>query len=172
MTIDEPEVSYDDVAIATSAMSDRDLAIPGGDLPRGVSATEFVSWYNGHPGFCNHSFDRSRPSVVVIGNGNVALDVRRILAKTPEELAARDICEHAMGTLSASQVTDITLVGQRGPLHASFSIRKLCEFNTISGIEPVFDPADIDAADASPEQLKDASRNQHLKRGCTPGKPT
>ena len=103
--------------------------------------------------------------MVVIGNGNVALDVSRILAKTPEELAASDICEHALDALSKSQVTDIIVVGRRGPLQASFSIRELREFSTLSDVEPVFDPADIVAAGDSLKELEDASRMISILKG-------
>lgn len=158
VTFKELGAAYDAVIIATGAISDRKLGIPGEDLPGSVSATEFVSWYNGHPEFRNQTFDLSHPCAVVIGNGNVALDVSRILAKTPAELASSDICDHALTTLATSQVTDIIVVGRRGPLQASFSLRELREFGTLSDVEPVFDPAELDATDASAEELKAASR--------------
>ena len=165
VSFDDLSAAYDAVIVATGAMSDRKLSIPGEDLPGSVSATEFVSWYNGHPEFRDHKFDLSHPNVVVIGNGNVALDVSRILAKTPEELAASDICEHALDALSKSQVTDIIVVGRRGPLQASFSIRELREFSTLSDVEPVFDPADIVAAGDSLKELEDASRMISILKG-------
>ncbi|MFK7762996.1 MAG: FAD-dependent oxidoreductase [Roseobacter sp.] len=158
VTIKELEDAYDAIVIASGAISDRKLGIPGEDLPGSVSATEFVSWYNGHPEFQNHKFDLSHPCAVVIGNGNVALDVSRILAKTPAELASSDICAQALEVLSASKVTDIIVVGRRGPLQASFSIRELREFSTLTGAQPVFNPAELDAADASPEELQTAAR--------------
>ena len=156
--IGELKAAYDAIIIASGAISDRKLGIPGEDLNGSVSATEFVSWYNGHPEFRDYSFDLSHPCAVVIGNGNVALDVSRILAKTPEELASSDICEHALVALSDSKITDIIVVGRRGPLQASFSIRELREFSTLFDAEPVFDPADLEATDASPEELQDAAR--------------
>lgn len=156
---------YDAVILATGAISDRKLGIPGEDLPGSASATEFVSWYNGHPEFRDRSFDLSNPSAVVIGNGNVALDVCRILAKTPEDLASSDICDHALNALTASRITDIVIAGRRGPLQASFSIRELREFATIPGVEAVFDPADIDAASASPGELDAASRMLTILKG-------
>jgi ferredoxin--NADP+ reductase len=156
--IKELEAAYDAIIIASGAISDRKLGIAGEDLDGSASATEFVSWYNGHPEFRGHSFDLSHPCAVVIGNGNVALDVSRILAKTPEELASSDICEHALKALSSSKITDIVIVGRRGPLQASFSIRELREFSTLSDAEPVFDPAELEAADTSPEELQTAAR--------------
>lgn len=158
LEIEELNGAYDAIVIASGAISDRKLGISGEDVHGSVSATEFVSWYNGHPEFRDHRFDFSHPCAVVIGNGNVALDVSRILAKTPEELASSDICEHALGALSDSKITDIIVVGRRGPLQANFSIRELREFSTLTGAEPVFDPAQLEAADASPEELQDAAR--------------
>ncbi|MEP3441707.1 MAG: FAD-dependent oxidoreductase [Sulfitobacter sp.] len=165
VSFDELTEAYDAVVVATGAISDRKLSIAGEDLPGSVSATEFVSWYNGHPEFRDRKFDLSHPNVVVIGNGNVALDVSRILAKTPEELAASDICKHALDALSNSKVTDIFVVGRRGPLQASFSIRELREFSMLSDVEPVFDPVEIDRAGASPEELKEASRMLGILKG-------
>ena len=165
VSFEDLTAAYDAVVVATGAISDRKLSIPGEDLPGSVSATEFVSWYNGHPDFRDREFDLSHPNVVVIGNGNVALDVSRILAKTPEELAASDICEHALDALSKSKVTDIFVVGRRGPLQASFSIRELREFSTLADVEPVFDPAEIEASDASSEELEEASRMIGILKG-------
>ena len=165
VSFEDLTAAYDAVVVATGAISDRKLSIPGEDLQGSVSATEFVSWYNGHPDFRDREFDLSHPNVVVIGNGNVALDVSRILAKTPEELAASDICQHALDALSNSKVTDIFVVGRRGPLQASFSIRELREFSTLSDVEPVFDPAEIEAAGASSEELTEASRMLGILKG-------
>ena len=165
VSFDDLTAAYDAVVVATGAISDRKLSIPGEDLRGSVSATEFVSWYNGHPDFRDREFDLSHSNVVVIGNGNVALDVSRILAKTAEELAASDICEHALDVLSKSKVTDIFVVGRRGPLQASFSIRELREFSTLSDVEPVFDPAEIEASGASSEELQEASRMLGILKG-------
>lgn len=165
VSFEELGAAYDAVILATGAISDRKLGIPGESLPGSHSATEFVSWYNGHPEFRDHSFDLSHPCAAIIGNGNVALDVCRILAKTPEDLASSDICDHALKVLSDSCITDIVVAGRRGPLQASFSIRELREFAAIPGVEAVFDPAEIDEASASSEEMDAAARILTILKG-------
>ena len=119
---------YDAVIYAVGSPSDRSLGIPGEELPGSHSATEFVAWYNGHPDFREHKFDLSVKDVFVIGMGNVALDVARILAKTPEELSKTDIADYALETLFESQIEDIWLIGRRGPLQAAFTPVEAREF--------------------------------------------
>ena len=119
---------YDALIYAVGSPSDRSLGIPGEELPGSHSATEFVAWYNGHPDFREHKFNLSAKDVFVIGMGNVALDVARILAKTPEELSKTDIADYALETLFESQIEDIWLVGRRGPLQAAFTPVEAREF--------------------------------------------
>ncbi len=119
---------YDAVIYTVGSPADRALGIPGEDLSGSHSATEFVAWYNGHPDFREHKFDLSVKYAFVIGMGNVALDVARILAKNPEELAETDIADYALKALRKSQLEDIWLVGRRGPLQAAFSPVELREF--------------------------------------------
>ena len=119
---------YDAVIISVGSSSDRALGIPGEDLEGSHSATEFVGWYNGHPDFREYKFDLSVKNAFVIGMGNVALDVARILAKTPEELAATDITDYALEALRKSQIENIWLVGRRGPMQAAFSPAEVREF--------------------------------------------
>jgi len=119
---------YDALIYAVGSPSDRSLGIPGEELPGSHSATEFVAWYNGHPDFREHKFNLSAKDLFVIGMGNVALDVARILAKTPEELAKTDIADYALETLFKSQIEDIWLVGRRGPLQAAFTPVEAREF--------------------------------------------
>ena len=119
---------YDALIYAVGSPSDRSLGIPGEELPGSHSATEFVAWYNGHPDFREHKFNLSAKDVFVIGMGNVALDVARILAKTPEELSKTDIADYALETLFESQIEDIWLVGRRGPLQAAFTPVEVREF--------------------------------------------
>ena len=119
---------YDAVIYTVGSPADRALGIPGEDLSGSHSATEFVAWYNGHPDFREHKFDLSVKYAFVIGMGNVALDVARILAKNPEELAETDITDYALKALRKSQLEDIWLVGRRGPLQAAFSPVELREF--------------------------------------------
>ena len=119
---------YDAVIYTVGSPADRALGIPGEDLSGSHSATEFVAWYNSHPDFREHKFDLSVKYAFVIGMGNVALDVARILAKNPEELAETDIADYALKALRKSQLEDIWLVGRRGPLQAAFSPVELREF--------------------------------------------
>ena len=119
---------YDAVIYSVGNSSDRALGIPGEDLNGSHSATEFVGWYNGHPDFRDHMFDLSVKNAFVIGMGNVALDVARILAKTPEELATTDITDYALEALRRSKIENIWLVGRRGPLQAAFTPSEVREF--------------------------------------------
>ena len=119
---------YDALIYAVGSPSDRSLGIPGEELPGSHSASEFVAWYNGHPDFREQKFNLSAKAVFVIGMGNVALDVARILAKTPEELSKTDIADYALETLFESQIEDIWLVGRRGPLQAAFTPVEAREF--------------------------------------------
>ncbi|MBC8258957.1 MAG: FAD-dependent oxidoreductase [SAR324 cluster bacterium] len=119
---------YDAVIYAVGSPADRALGIPGEELSGSHSATEFVAWYNGHPDFAELKFDLSAKQAFVIGMGNVALDVARILAKTPDELAETDIADYALKALAESQLENIWLVGRRGPLQAAFTPSEAREF--------------------------------------------
>jgi ferredoxin/flavodoxin---NADP+ reductase len=116
---------YHAVIYAVGAMSDRALGIPGEDLPGSHSATELVAWYNGHPDFSDRTFDFSGERAVVIGNGNVALDVARILLSDVEALRRTDIADHALEALSASNLREVLVVGRRGPAQAAFTTPEL-----------------------------------------------
>jgi ferredoxin--NADP+ reductase len=113
------------VVYATGASHDRRLGIAGEDLPGSATATSFVAWYNGHPDHADRTFDLSGDRAVVIGNGNVALDVARVLATDPERLATTDIADHALEALRGSAVREIVLVGRRGAAHAAFTLPEL-----------------------------------------------
>lgn len=119
---------YEVVIYATGAQSDRRLNIPGEDLPNSISATEFVAWYNGHPDFADLNPDLSVEAAVVVGVGNVAMDVARILAKSVSELKNTDIAEHALDALSRSQIKDIYIVARRGPAQVKFTNAEVREF--------------------------------------------
>src|SRR6188508_2758831 len=112
---------YDAVVYAVGAQTDRRLGIPGEDLPGSWAATEFVAWYNGHPDYQDLTFDLSAERAVVIGNGNVALDVARMLALTPEELAPTDTTDAAIEAIAASGIREILVVGRRGPVQAAWT---------------------------------------------------
>jgi ferredoxin--NADP+ reductase len=134
---------YDAVVLATGAPGDRKLGIPGDDLPGVVGSAAFVGWYNGHPDFAALSPPLDNRHVVVVGNGNVALDVARILAKTQAEFAGSDIVGHALGALEASKVSHITILGRRGPHQIAMTPKELGELGHLERAAPRVDPADF-----------------------------
>lgn len=134
------------VIYATGASLDRRLGIEGEDLPGSTTATAFVAWYNGHPDHADRTFDLSGERAVIIGNGNVALDVARILAGDPERLAATDIADHALAALRASSVREVVLVGRRGAAHAAFTLPELVGLVARDDIEIVVEGDDLSPA--------------------------
>lgn len=135
---------YDGVIYAVGAQSDRALGIPGEDLPGSVAATDFVGWYNAHPYFEEMAPDLSGARAVVVGNGNVAVDVARMLVTEPDVLARTDIADHALKTLRPCGVKEVMLVGRRGPLEAAFTTVELRELGELEGVDVVVDPADLE----------------------------
>src|SRR6516164_11602165 len=154
--------SYDAVVYATGAMRDRQLGIPGEDLPGSVAATDFVNWYCGHPDVDPAAFTLDAESVAVIGVGNVAVDVARILARDPAELHATDVPQPVLDALYASKVREVHMIGRRGPAYAKFTTKELRELGELPGVEVVVhaDEADLAAFDSSAEgaQLAEADR--------------
>lgn len=143
VSIDELGTCYDAVVLATGAPADRALGIPGDDLPGVIGSAAFVGWYNGHPDFAGLNPDLSGPGAVIVGNGNVALDVARILAKTRPEFEGSDIVAHALDTLEASGIKRITLLGRRGPHQIAMTPKELGELGHLDRGTPVVDPADL-----------------------------
>ncbi len=141
---------YDAVIYAVGASSDRSLGIVGEDLPGSLSATEFVAWYNGHPDAATRALTLDARGVAVVGVGNVAVDVTRILAKTRDELAETDIADHALPVLAASAVTDIYMLGRRGPVQAKFTTKELSELGELANADIIVKPEEI-ALDAVSE---------------------
>jgi ferredoxin/flavodoxin---NADP+ reductase len=137
---------YDAVVYAVGAQTDRRLGIPGEDLPGSWPATEFVAWYNGHPDYQDIHFDLDVERAVVIGVGNVALDVARMLALTPEELASTDTTDQAIGAICGSSIREIVVVGRRGPAQAAFTTPELIELGELAGADVIVDPADLEGA--------------------------
>ena len=135
---------YDALLFAHGASVDRRLGIPGEDLPGSVSATEFVSWYCGHPDVDPDRFSLQARSVAVVGMGNVALDVTRLLAKAADELHTTDLPEHVLDALHASRVQDVHLVGRRGPLQARFTTKELREIGEIADADVLVDPRELE----------------------------
>ncbi|WP_420131879.1 FAD-dependent oxidoreductase [Rhodopseudomonas sp.] len=155
VTIEELRSAYDAVVLATGADLSRPLGIPGETLPGCYSAGEFVAWYNGHPDYRDRSFDLSHEVATVIGHGNVALDVARILSKTADELRHTDIAAHALEVLAESRVREVHVVGRGGPAHAKFGAKELRDFLSLTECDAWVDPCDlVGASDSSndPEQ--------------------
>ncbi|WP_419814403.1 FAD-dependent oxidoreductase [Glacieibacterium sp.] len=148
VTIAELSDLYDVVVLATGAPQDRPLGIPGEDLPGVIGSAAFVGWYNGHPDFAALAVPLQHAGACVIGNGNVAIDVARILAKTPDELAASDIVEHSRIALDASRIRDIHLIGRRGPHQASFTPKEMGELGHLSRAQPLVDPTHLPPLEA------------------------
>lgn len=134
---------YDAVVYAVGASSDRSLGIAGEDLTGSISATEFVAWYNGHPDAAMREMTLDARGVVVVGVGNVAVDVTRIFAKTPEELAETDIADHALPVLAQSKVMDIYVLGRRGPVQAKFTTKELSELGELANADIIVKPEEI-----------------------------
>ena len=137
---------YDAVLYAFGAQTDKKLGIPGEDLSGSWSATEFVAWYNGHPDYQELPFDLDVERAVVIGNGNVALDVARMLALTPEELAPTDTTDPAIEAIGGSPIREIVIVGRRGPAQASWTTQELKEMGELAGADVNVDPAELEGA--------------------------
>ncbi|APE37331.1 ferredoxin [Nocardia mangyaensis] len=132
------------VIYAVGASADRRLGVPGEDLPGSHSATEFVAWYNGHPDFADREFDLSGERAVIVGNGNVALDVARVLTLDPDELAKTDIADHALDALRRSSIREVVVLGRRGPLQAAYSSPEFLALTHLKGVDVIVDPADLD----------------------------
>ena len=146
VSYEEIRQAYDVVVIATGAPVDRRLGIPGEDLPGVYGSGAFVGWYNGVPDYSELAPPLDHPALAVIGNGNVALDIVRILAKTPEELAASDLPRPVREALARSALRDIFLIGRRGPAQTGFSPAELAELGELAQARPVVDASQLSTA--------------------------
>jgi ferredoxin--NADP+ reductase len=157
--------AYDAVVYATGAMRDRRLGIPGEDLPGSYAATDFVNWYCGHPDVGPATFTLDAESVAVIGVGNVAVDVARILARDPAELHTTDIPHPVLEALQASKVREVHMIGRRGPAHAKFTTKELRELGELPGVEVIVPPAeaDLDAFDSTGEGAAAAESDRRVR---------
>ena len=151
VSIDELLALYDAVVVATGAPDDRRLGLAGDDLPGVIGSAAFVGWYNGHPDFAHLDPPLGSAGAVVIGNGNVALDVARILSKTKSEFAGSDIVGHALDALDASKVEAIHILGRRGPHQIAMTPKELGELGHLAEAAPEVDPADL------PDEAEDAA---------------
>ena len=165
ISVSELQTYFDAVLLTYGASSDRRLGIPGEDLDGSVAATDVVAWYCGHPDADVESFERLVPTAtaaVVIGVGNVAVDVTRVLAKTVGELEHTDMPQPVLDTLARSGITDIHLLGRRGPAQATFTTKELRELGELLDADVIVDPADLafdEASDAAIAGDKAIARN-------------
>ena len=172
---DELTALYDAVVYAVGSQTDRQLGIPGEDLPGSWAATELVAWYNGHPDFQHLEFDLSHERAVVIGNGNVALDVARMLALTSEELAPTDTTDAAIEAIVSSGIREIVVLGRRGPVQASWTSTELGELGELAGADILVDPDELVLDPASEAELEAGSnlvqRNVEILRDFATREP-
>jgi len=146
---------YDALLFTCGAETDRKLGIPGEDLARSHTATEFVAWYNGRPEYRDRKFDLSGEVAVIIGQGNVSMDVCRILARSVDELKETDIAQHALEALSKSNIREIHIIGRRGPAQSAFTPVEIREFGELTDCDPVVMPDDLNISETSQKELDD-----------------
>ncbi|HTT50607.1 MAG TPA: FAD-dependent oxidoreductase [Streptosporangiaceae bacterium] len=157
--------SYDAVVYATGAMRDRRMGIPGEDLPGSYAATDFVNWYCGHPDSEAGAFTLDAESVAVVGVGNVAVDVARILVRDPAELRRTDIPQSVLEALMASKVREVHMIGRRGPAQAKFTTKELRELGELAGVDIVVHPdeLDLDGSDPTGQSAQLAGRDRRVR---------
>jgi ferredoxin--NADP+ reductase len=170
---------YDAVIYALGAQSDRSLNIPGEDLPGSIAAVDFVGWYNAHPHRRDIMPDLSGARAIVVGNGNVALDVARILVTDPNVLALTDVADNALESLRPCSVEEVVVIGRRGPLQTAFTTPELRELADLDGVDVVVDPATLEgitdddaAAVGKTCKLNIKALRDYAARGPHPGKPS
>jgi ferredoxin--NADP+ reductase len=177
VSVRDLQAEFDAIVIATGACDDRSLGIPGEHLPHVIPSLAFAGWVNGHPLFANLEIDLDVEDVVIIGNGNVALDIARLLARTPEELAATDMAPAAREKLARHRIRRIRIVGRRGPAQASFGENEIAELGEIPGIAFRVDPivAMLDPEDeielAAPESSRARAVVATLRRYASQPSP-
>lgn len=163
ISLDELEERYHQVVFASGAQSDRTLQIPGEELAGTHSAHHFVAWYNADPEYAHEHFDFSADTAVVVGVGNVAADVARILCRMPENLEVTDIADHALDALRASSIKTVYVLGRRGPVQSSFSPPEIKELGELADCEASVPGADLDLDPDSTADLKAGSRQDRQK---------
>ncbi len=172
LTCADMQTHYHAVVVASGADTDRRMGIPGEDAAGSHAATDFVGWYNGQPERAELRFDLSNEHAVVVGNGNVAVDVARILVAGADALAATDIADHALDALARSAVRHVDVLGRRGPAQAAFTPKEIRELAELPGVTLVVDPADLALDAVSEVHLDDDARKVmtalHAVAGRTP----
>lgn len=163
LALDDLKQYYHQILFATGAQSDRRMGIPGEDFPGSHPATEFVAWYNGHPDFANHQFDLSQERAAVVGVGNVAIDVARILSLSPKELRETDMADYAIEALSKSKIREVYLLGRRGPAQAAFTNPEIKELGEMEDADVIVCPDELQLDPLSQAEV-DASKDPALKK--------
>lgn len=174
LSLDDLRRHYHAVVLTVGSPTDRRLGIPGEDLPGSMSATEFVAWYNSHPDFQGLEVPLDAKTAVVIGVGNVAIDVTRVLAKTVTELGETDIADHALERLRGSTVEDIVIVGRRGPAEAKFTTKELRELGELANADIFVREDELDVGEASLAAIAgdvNATKNLEVLRGFAKQRP-
>lgn len=162
ITVNDLRKYYHQIVYTTGAQTDRSLGIPGEDLDGSYAATEFVAWYNGHPDFRNCQFDLSGERAAIIGVGNVAVDVCRILSRTPEELAKTDIADYALEALRNSNIKEVYMIGRRGPAQAAFTTPEVKELGEMEDADVYVPPEE-----AQLDVLSDEALSENADRATT-----
>jgi len=164
VTVAELRGHYHQIVYTTGAQTDRRMGIPGEDLPGSHPATEFVAWYNGHPDYRDCQFDLSQERVAVVGVGNVAVDVARILSRTPEELEKTDIADHALEALRQSRVKEVYLLGRRGAAQAAFTNPEVKELGELEGADVAVIAEEVELDQLSRESLEKTGDRAGFKK--------
>jgi ferredoxin--NADP+ reductase len=164
LMVDDLRRHYHQIVYATGAQTDRRMGIPGEDLRGSHSATEFVAWYNGHPDYRDLQFDLAQERVAVVGVGNVAVDVARILCRSADELAGTDIADHALEALRGSRVREVHLLGRRGPAQAAFTNPELRELGELAHADIVVRPEEVELDSLSREAVERGQDRATLKK--------
>jgi len=152
------------VIYASGAAADRRLGIPGEDLPGSHAASGFVGWYNGHPDYCGQQYDLSAERAIVVGNGNVALDIGRLLLMSPEELRRTDMADYAIAALEKSRVREVVILGRRGAAQAAFTAPELLELEALHDVDIIVDYGEAVAAGAQPPSLRLRLIDEYARR--------
>ena len=163
MSIEELQNHYDAVIFSYGCSADRLTGLPGESKKNIHSAREFVAWYNGHPDYQNFEFDLSQESVAIIGQGNVAVDVARIIAKTPEELKNTDIPEHVLKKLAENKVKNIYMIGRRSPVQVAFTELEIKELGKLEKASVIIAKEDMDLTEANRLELEDEKNDKAKK---------
>jgi len=165
LSLSELRGLYDAVVLAVGAARDRPLGVPGDDKEGVIGSASFVGWYNGHPDFVDLAPNLETKNVVIVGQGNVAIDIARVLAKTPEEMARFDLVDHAAQKIQSAPIEDIYMIGRRGPIEAKFTNVELREMGHLVNCNPVVDASQLPAT--AEGEMSDRDRRMKEKNLAT-----